>query len=570
LRQALLFGFSESELERVRKDYRAELEHAVKNASTRQSPVLARQIIRKINSKRVVLSPGQTEKLISTLLDTTTLDQVNKVFRDSWAADHRLILVTGNADLVQPGKTPEQLIIDVYKQSRARTVKAQPKVARANFPYFEIPPKQDHIDRTIVVKDLGILKLDLANGVLVNLKQTDFEADQIVVRVDFGRGRSSEPVDMPGLGPLTESVVNQSALRGLDKAALERALAGKNLAVDFQVAEDSFYFRGRCVKAEIETLLQLLHAHLIDPGFRQDAFQHSQEKFGQRYLALEKSINGALTLTGLRFLAGGDNRFGLPAKERIASLTLADVVRWIRPAIRKAPLEVSVVGDFDTQAIRGLVSRYFGSLPVRTGTAGNVRDALPIFPAGETLAGRINTRLPKGLTVVAFPTADMWDINRTRRLAVLAEVITERLRVGVREKLGAAYSTAAFNRPGRAYKGYGVLMTYVQVAPEKVTVIRDAVRQIIHSLVTEGISEDELQRALDPTLSSIKDAQRRNSYWLNTVLAGSRMHPAQLQWSREILTDYASITAPEIEALAREYLVADLAAELLVTSPTPP
>ncbi|MCP3951262.1 MAG: insulinase family protein, partial [Desulfobacterales bacterium] len=47
LRQALLFGFSESELERVRKDYRAELEHAVKNASTRQSPVLARQIIRK-------------------------------------------------------------------------------------------------------------------------------------------------------------------------------------------------------------------------------------------------------------------------------------------------------------------------------------------------------------------------------------------------------------------------------------------------------------------------------------------------------------------------------------------
>jgi len=56
LRQALVFGFTEGELARVRKDYLAELEHAVKQASTRQSPTLARQIIRKINNGRVILS----------------------------------------------------------------------------------------------------------------------------------------------------------------------------------------------------------------------------------------------------------------------------------------------------------------------------------------------------------------------------------------------------------------------------------------------------------------------------------------------------------------------------------
>jgi len=160
----------------------------------------------------------------------------------------------------------------------------------------------------------------------------------------------------------------------------------------------------------------------------------------------------------------------------------------------------------------------------------------------------------------------MWDIKRTRRLGVLAEVLSDRLRISIREKLGAAYSTAAFNRPGRAYKGYGALMIYVQVAPEKVTVIRDAIHQIVQSIVSAGISEDELKRALDPTLSGIKDARRRNSYWLNTVLAGSRTHPVQLQWSREILADYTSITVPEIEAVAREYLVDDRAADILVTS----
>ncbi len=566
LRQALVFGFTEAELERVRQDYRAELEHAVKNASTRQSPDLARQIIRKVNSRRLVLSPGQQEELVSALLDTVTLDQVDKAFQESWSAEHRLVLVTGNADLALTGKRPEKLILDVYQQSRARTVKKLPTQVQAKFPYFEIPVKASRVIRTTPINDLGIVKLDLANGVLVNLKQTDFEADQIAVRVDFGRGRSSEPVNMPGLGPLAESVVNESALGGLDKDALERALAGKNLAVDFKVSEDSFYFKGRCVKAEIETLLQLLYAHLTDPGFRQDAFAHSLEKFDQRYLSLEKSINGALTLSGLRFLAGGDGRFGLPARERIAGLTLADVIHWVRPAISQAPLEVSVVGDFDTQAIRELVSRYFGNLPARTREAGTVRSGLPTFPAGKTLAASIHTRLPKGLTVVAYPTADMWDIKRTRRLAVLAEVLSERLRLGIREKLGAAYSTAAFNRPGRAYKGYGVLIIYVQVAPEKVTAIRDAVHRIVQSVVTTGISEDELKRALEPTVSGIKDIRRRNSYWLNTVMARSRTHPIQLQWSREILADYTSITLPEIEAVAREYLVDGQAADILVTS----
>lgn len=566
LRQALVFGFTEAELERVRKDYRAELEHAVKNAATRQSPVLARQIIRKINSRRVVLSPGQKKRLISPLLDTTTVGQVNQAFRDNWSADHRLILVTGNADLVGTGKNPEDLILAVYQQSRARAVEKLPTPAPARFPYFDIPAKPGRVIRTTPIDDLGMLQLDLANGVRVNLKSTDFEADQIAVRVDFGRGRSSEPLHMPGLGPLTESVVNASALGGLDKDALERALAGKNLTVDFKVSEDSFYFKGRCVKAEIETLLQLLYAHLTDPGFRRDAYLHSQEKLDQRYLALEKSINGALTLTVLRFLAGGDSRFGLPAKERIAGFTLADVIHWIRPVISQAPLEVSVVGDFDTQAIGKLVSRYFGNLPTRTAPAGTLHGGQPTFPAGKTLAVRVNTRLPKGLTVVAYPTADVWDIKRTRRLSVLAEVLSERLRIGIREKLGAAYSTAAFNRPGRAYKGYGVLLIYVQVAPEKVTVIRDAIYQIIQSVVTAGISEDELKRALDPSISGIKDARRRNGYWLNTVLAGSRSHPVQLQWSREILSDYTRITVSEIEAMAREYLVDDRAAEILVTS----
>jgi len=566
LRQALVYGFTAAELDRVRKDIQAELEHAIKKAPTRQSPALSRHLIRKINAERVILSPAQELVLLAPMLANTTLTQVNATFRDSWSTGHRLILVTGNADLSVAGKTPEQLILDIYARSQASTVAAPAQTTQVQFPYLPVPPGPGQIAKIRRIADLGILQVDLANGVRLNLKQTDFAADQVDIRVDFGRGRSHEPENRPGLGPLTESVVNESALGALDKDALERALAGKNLSVDFKMAEDSYYFRGQCAQAEIETLVQLLYAHLTDPGFRTDAFQHSLEKFKQRYLSLEKSVNGALTLAGLRFLSGGDDRFGLPARDQMQKLTLTDIKSWLMPALARGPLEVSVVGDFDIPATRALLARYFGNLPSRGPTVEAAARRLPAFPSGQALALQVQTRLPKGLTIVAYPTADVWDIKRTRRLSVLSEVISERLRVGIREKLGAAYTTAAFNRPGRAYPGYGVFLTYVQVAPEKVAVIRDEVRKIVQTVATSGINADELKRAIDPTLSGIRDARRRNGYWLNTVLAGSKTHPEQLQWSRDILADYAGITVAEVETAARTYLVNDRAATILVTS----
>ena len=570
LRQALVHGFTTAEFERVRKDILAESEHAVKRAPTRQSPALSRQLIRKINAERVIMSPAQELALLGPMLANTTLTQVNAALRDSWKADHRLILVTGNADLTGSGEKPEQLILATYARSRSTAVAEPTEAAQVQFPYLAIPSGPVQIVQTRVLTDLDILQVDLANGVRLNFKQTDFEADQIAIRADFGYGRSSEPADQPGLGPLTESVINESALGALDKDGLERALAGKNLSVDFKVSEDSFSFRGQAAQAEIETLVQLLYAHLTDPGFRADAFQHSLEKFNQRYLSLEKSVNGALTLNGLRFLSGGDDRFGLPARERIQKLTLADIKAWLIPALSQSPLEVSVVGDFDIPATRDLLARYFGSLPDRGRTVKAAARRQPTFPSGRLLKLRVQTRLPKGLTIVAYPTADVWDIKRTRRLSVLSEVISERLRVGVREKLGAAYTTAAFNRPSRAYPGYGVFLTYVQVAPDMVALIRDEVRKIVQTVATSGITADELKRALDPTLSGIRDARRRNGYWLNTVLAGSKAHPEQLQWSRNILTDYAGITVAEVEAAARTYLVSDRAADILVTSQDAP
>jgi zinc protease len=156
--------------------------------------------------------------------------------------------------------------------------------------------------------------------------------------------------------------------------------------------------------------------------------------------------------------------------------------------------------------------------------------------------------------VVAFLTDDGRDIYRTRRLNVLADIFAERLREEIREKQGAAYSTGAFSWPNRTFPGYGLFLSYLPLAPQALTPVLADVKEIARKITTDGITTDELQRALEPTLTGVREQLRQNDYWLNTVLMGATRHPDQIEWSRTILEDYARIEVRELVALAHQYL----------------
>jgi zinc protease len=562
LRQALTFGFTQPELERVKKDLLSELEEAVKKASTRDSGSLAREIISSLNTERVFMSPRQEKELYGPIIDHVTVKDVNETFKDIWAPSHRLLLVTGNAKIL--GKDPERKILDSYHDSMHIAVAKTAEEKAAVFPYLPEPGTKARIIRTKTIQDLGITQVDFNNGVRLNLKKTEFKADQVLINISFGRGRSAEPQNLQGLALLTESVINKSGLGALEKDELGRALAGKNTAVTFDVAEDRFIFKGETVSNEIPLLFQLLYAHMVDPGFRKEAYDLSLKRFSQRYKTLSRSINGAMVLSGRRFLAGGDHRFGIPDDSEFKRLTLEDVRSWIGPLMKNNDIEVSVVGDFDIDAVIQLTAHYFGSLPLQHISGEPTGSTHLIFPSGQSRTISVRTKIPKGMTVVAYPTDDIWDISRTRRLSLLSEIVSDRLRVQIREKLGAAYTTFAFNRPSRAYAGYGVFQARVYVDPEQSDIMVEQVKKIVSSLENDGVTQDELNRAQRPILTDIKDMLQKNSYWLDTVLTGSKIHPRQLQWSRSILNDYASITRETVTKFAKKYLKNDRAATIII------
>ena len=84
--------------------------------------------------------------------------------------------------------------------------------------------------------------------------------------------------------------------------------------------------------------------------------------------------------------------------------------------------------------------------------------------------------------------------------------------------------------------------------------VTEHVKKVAADLAVNGISQEELDRAIKPAITGIKDMQKTNTYWLNTVLADSIRHPEQIDWSQTIIKGYNSIKVNEISKMASKYL----------------
>ena len=151
---------------------------------------------------------------------------------------------------------------------------------------------------------------------------------------------------------------------------------------------------------------------------------------------------------------------------------------------------------------------------------------------------------------------------------VLAEILEDRLRKVVREKLGVSYSPKVYSTSSRVYKGYGMLTVDIVTENAVVNKVHQAVEEVVDSLFTDPVTKEELERAKGPLITSLKDAIRTNDYWLYSVLSLSARYPQQLIWPKTLIEDFASVSREDIDQLVSMYLKPDRLAVGIVRSST--
>jgi zinc protease len=561
LRRALQFGFQPAELKEVVANFRNNLEQAVKRAPTRRSESLASEISDTLVDRNVFTSPAEDQALYEPVLGQVTVDDCLASLREAWAPAHRLVMVTGNAAI--PGDDIAT-IRAAYEKAHAATVTAPEAITEAKWGYtdFGAPGKvvkREHID------DLDVTLVTFANGVRLNLKKTDFESNLIRLSLRVGNGQLTEPADKPGLGAYMSETFVEGGLGKHSADDLRRILAGHTVGSSFASAGDAFVGGGATNRDDLLLQLQLMTARLVDPGYRPEAARQARKAIEELYLSLAHTPSGPFTLDVARLLASGDPRFGLPAENVMLQRNLDEVKAWITPELQHGYIELAIVGDLDIDQTIDAVSRTFGALPPREPRQplDDLRKVqYPKQPFARSYA--VPTEIPKGVVAIYWPTTDALEIHRNRRLSLLGLVLSDRLRVKVREELGDAYSPSAGNNPSEVYPGYGYMVANVTVDPPRAQEVADAVTALGRDIAGKGVTDDELERAKLPVMTQLRESARTNQYWLNAVLSRAQERPQQLDWCRSRYADIESITTADLDALAKEYLPAEHASRVIV------
>jgi len=572
LRRALQYGFLPEELAEVVADYKNALVQAVRGAPTRHSSQLSSELAEALFTDTVFTHPEFDLALFEEPIAQVTPEACLAALRETFSGSGFFVSVMGNAQLGSDGEEgaptadlAEREIIAAFQESRGESLAPPATREQAEWAYAEWG-EAGAVVSDERVEDLDLRLVRFANGVRLNLKQTDFEKGLIHVSLRVGEGGLTEPAaQYPGLAGLAGATFNLGGLGQHSADELRRIFAGRTVGASFAVDTDAFGLAGATTREDLPLQLQLMTAKLTDAGWRPEALRLAHKSIEQLYLSFKYTTNGPLATEVANLLASGDPRFGLPEESVMLSRTLEEAQEWIGPELASCAIEVAVVGDFEPEAVIAAVAETLGALPERAERR-TLDDRKQVrFPAQPFSKNyEIPTEIDKGDVRVYWPSHDALDVRRSRRLALLGAVLDDRLRLKVRQEIGGSYSPSAGSNTSTVFPGYGYFQAVCVVDPSQAEQIADLIVEIGDGLARNGVTADELERARQPVMTSVRESLRSNAYWLRSVLSRAQEKPEVLDWARSRVSDIESITAEELSALAKDYLPATRASRVVI------
>lgn len=555
LRRALQHGFTQSELDEQLTNLRTALETAVEQADTRNSASLANALWSAWRYETVFSHPADALARFNAVESEIALDAVNAAFREQWTGNGPLVFLATSLEI----ENAEQRVAEIWQESQDTDVEAMEEVELAAWAYEDFGTPGEIADRT-EIGDLGLTRVVFDNNVRVTLKPTDFEDDTIRINASFGRG-DLEPRAVPVVDTVASSVFASGGLEAHSIDEMQRILAGRNVGGSFSVGTGAFTLSAATTPADFELQMQLMAAYMTAPGFREESLAQFRAQFPEIRRNLGSTPAGVRSRDVTRMLRSGDDRYGFPTEDEAMSVDLDDVREFVAPALERAPIEITVVGDFDEAEVLDAIAATFGALPERaSGWPEYEENRVLEFPepAEQPIVLTHNGGEQQALVNVYWPTTDDSDARRSRTLRLLRAVLDLKLTETLREGEAFTYSAQSSNVESFYHPDYGYLFVGADIRVENIDRVYQSIDLIAADMANGEITDDELLRARRPLVEQIQNAFENNIAWLSW-LSNSWTHPERLDRIRTITEDYSDITLEEIVDLARLYLAADAA-----------
>ncbi|MFH0991146.1 MAG: insulinase family protein [bacterium] len=528
-------GFTETELERQRKQMLSSFENSFKERDKRQSRALADEYVRNFLTNETIPGIEVEYELVKQFLPGIALAEVNKLasvrLRDEsrvitlWLPKKATVKVPTEEEVKKVFLEASTKQLDAYVDK----VSTKPLIAKMPQPGKVVGEKK--------LESLGVTEWTLSNGSRVVLKPTDFKNDEILFSA-YSNGGNSLVADKDFLTATNAtSIVSQSGVGEFDAIVLQKMLTGKRAGVYPMISSLSEGFSGSASPQDLETMFQLTYLYGTAPRKDTSAISslmtRMKESLKNRGANPEAVFSDTVqvTLTNYHFR-------GRPMTiDRMNEINPDKALQIYKDRFADfSDFTFFLVGNFQLEKIKPLVEQYLASLPT-TGRKESWKDVGVKLPVGKIDKKVFRGMEPKSTVQLMLSGPFEWTAQNRYDFTALIDVMNIKLREIVREEKGGTYGISIGGSPSLyPRKEYSIMIQW-GCDPGRVDELVKAVLQQIDSLKMKAPDQIYIDKVKEQHRRTREVQMKENGFWLSafrTYYANNENPEEILNYSKRV------------------------------------
>ncbi|MDB4892737.1 MAG: peptidase domain protein [Gemmatimonadetes bacterium] len=548
------FGFTQTELDRLRTNYLRSLEQMYAERTKTNSSAFAGQYANAALTGAPIIGIANQQALAKQLLPTITLAEVNALAKSSFTASNRVVLVAApaKAEVKVPTSRAMLAVFDKAKGSKLTAFVD----STSDSPLVPTPPTPGKVVSERTIDGTDIIEWKLSNGARMLLKPTDFKEDEVLFSANSPGGASLVSDKDVINADLSSIIMSIGGVGDFNQITLGKKLTGKRAGARAALFESAETLSGSASVKDIETMFQLVWLRVTQPRVDSSAFvafkNQMRSVMANQRNTPEAVFEDTITVT----MAQHHPRVYIVSPELLDSVDLRRALAIYRERYADGgAFTFFLVGSFKPDSVRPLVERYIASLPSlnRNEKARDVGIRPPAGVVERTVRMGVEA---KAQTQLVFTGECKYSYENRVVLGALRDLLDIRLREALREDKGGTYGVSVGGSCHRVPREHYEINLSFGSAPERVDELVKEVFAVIDSVKAGIVSDSNLIKVKEIPLRSHETALRQNGAWISAMADADEDGRDQRDFLRlpELIN---GVTREKLRDAARLYLRKD-------------
>ncbi|WP_234736652.1 M16 family metallopeptidase [Tellurirhabdus bombi] len=507
------FGFTDTELERVKKQYLKAVEKSYRERDKTRSSAYISDYVDHFLNGNPSMGIEAYYNFLKKYIGGITVGDVNNLAKQFITSENRAVVIMAPEKDKASLPTEQQVLALVNNTSRELTAYVDKTLDK---PLLATLPIGTAVVDSREIKEIDVQEWTLKNGIKVVLKPTNFKNDQILfVGSSFG-GTSLYGNEDFESARFASTLATISGVGDYSQSQLQKYLSGKSVSVYPYISENSEGVSGNTSPEDLETALQLLYAYFTTPRKDADAIKG--------YLSNQRAAlqNAETTPTPqkvfqdtVQAVLGAYNYRRMPlTTARFSQVNVDQALKIYRDRFADASDFTFVfVGNFKDKEIKPLIEKYLGGLPT-TNRKESFRDLGIRTPKGEIARTVYKGIDPKSTVQLVFSGDFEWNPENAAQVDALAEVLEIKLTEKLREEESGVYGVGVSGGYSKIPAERYSFRIGFTCAPENVEKLIAKTLETINSIKQSGADEKDLNKFKAETRRESEVQLKDNGFWL--------------------------------------------------------